>query len=265
MISNWAILLCKFADDTSTTRPMQDYRDLFTGSGTGTNNMTDFFRDVSHGKLDTTGSQVFGWYTIALKTAEFEHTQEGRNKLVAACKQAGVDAGVDLSKYSGVVVSMNGVVDLFGYVGGMTAFCSSDNLEPSLLGQEMGHGYGLDHSRRDGSEEDYQDIWDTMSTAGAREAPDPRWTHIGPGLNAANMRGRDWLDESRVWKPGPDNFKTTIILRPLHRRDLPGYLAAELPWRRASGVPGSRGVGRRHRDRLRARAPVLGQPLVSDK
>jgi hypothetical protein len=32
-----------------------------------------------------------------------------------------------------------------------------------------------------------------------------------------------------VWKPGSGDFTTTITLRPLHRRDLPGNLAAELP------------------------------------
>jgi len=49
-------------------------------------------------------------------------------------------------------------------------------------------------------------------------------------MNAWNMRGRGWLDESRVWKPGIDaGFDETIQLRPLHAHDLPGWLAAELP------------------------------------
>jgi hypothetical protein len=42
------------------------------------------------------------------------------------------------------------------------------------------------------------------------------------------MAGRGWLDESRVWISGTTSFNTTIQLRPLHRRDLPGYLAARL-------------------------------------
>jgi hypothetical protein len=43
------------------------------------------------------------------------------------------------------------------------------------------------------------------------------------------MRGRGWLEESRVWKTQDDKFDKTVQLRPLHRCDLPGYLAAELP------------------------------------
>ena len=40
----------------------------------------------------------------------------------------------------------------------------------------------------------------------------------------------DWLDESRIWKAPPGNdFSQTINIRPLHRRDLNGYLGAELP------------------------------------
>jgi hypothetical protein len=30
----------------------------------------------------------------------------------------------------------------------------------------MGHGFGLNHSRKDGSDVDYQDQWDIMSTIG---------------------------------------------------------------------------------------------------
>jgi len=56
-------------------------------------------------------------------------------------------------------------------------------------------------------------------------APDTEFTSIGPGLNAWNMRSKGWFDESRVCKCGGD---LTVKLRPHVRRDLPGYLAAEL-------------------------------------
>jgi hypothetical protein len=102
-------------------------------------------------------------------------------------------------------------------------------MQPSLLGQEMGHGYGLSLSGLEGSTADYQDPWDTMSTANASSAPHAEYGSVGPGLNAWNMRGQGWLDETRVWRGGGGAFDATIVLRPLHRRDLPGHLAVELP------------------------------------
>jgi hypothetical protein len=126
---------------------------------------------------------------------------------------------------------MNGAVDLWGGPPGvMRAFCDSNNLSPSPFGQEMGHGYGLDHARRDGSFADYMDQWDVMSVFdSAFMAPHGEWGIIGPGLNAQCMRSRGWLDETRVWKSSADSFSNLIELRPLHRHDLPGFLAAELP------------------------------------
>ena len=50
--SSWAILRCKFNDDDSEPFPTDYYQDLFTSSGNGSQNMVDFFRDVSHGTLD---------------------------------------------------------------------------------------------------------------------------------------------------------------------------------------------------------------------
>src|SRR6266498_5013212 len=53
---------------------------------------------------------------------------------------------------------------------------------------------------------------------------DRMWTYdfqrsIGPGLNAANMDGRGWLDSSRVWRPsdGTAIYRTDVELRPFHR------------------------------------------------
>jgi hypothetical protein len=95
----------------------------------------------------------------------------------------------------------------------------------------MGHGYGLYHARREGSGDDYQDPWDVMSTAAwpSMEADNGDYVKVGPGLNAWNMRARGWQDESRVRTADPTTtWDATVELLPLHHRDLPGYLAAEL-------------------------------------
>lgn len=218
--------------------------ELFTSTGNGKFNMVDYFRDMSHGVLDLSGSQVFGWYTLNKKRSEYTGSgvnQQGRTDLINWARQAAIDDKKDLSKFVNVVVCMNVGTDLFG--GGAGVVCDDSrsvngmtSMSPSLLGQEMGHGYGLAHSRADGSTADYMDQWDVMSTAGAFMAAHPNFTEVdvrgnpvfltGPGLNAANMASREWLDESRVWMTTNRGFDTVVKLRPLHRPDLPGFLAA---------------------------------------
>jgi hypothetical protein len=227
--SPWAILLCKFSDNASEPFPRSFYENLFTLSGLGTMNMVDFFSDMSHGQLDLRGSKVFGWYTLSQKRSDYKGggpNPAGRQALIDWAKQSATNAGVSLADYFNVVVCMNVQTDLFGSGGG--AVCDNLSMTPSLFGQEMGHGYGLDHARANGSENDYQDPYDIMSTAVQTiYTPNSTYTTIGPGLNAANMEGRGWLDEARVWKSIGD-FDQTIPLRPLHRHSLPGYLAARV-------------------------------------
>jgi hypothetical protein len=231
MNTPWAALLCKFNDDDSEPFERGFYERLFTTAGSGSLNMVDYFADCSHGNADVSGSEVFGWYT--LNKARNEYTGSGPNwqgrlDLVNWARQAATDAGVDLTRFYGVVVCMNVATDLFGG-GGRLAVCDLNSMRPALLGQEMGHGYGLAHSRIDGSTDDYRDPWDTMSTASPYSASHDEFGSVGPGLNAWNMRSQGWLDETRVWRGSGSGFNSTIVLRPLHRRDLPGLLAAELP------------------------------------
>lgn len=234
--SPWAVILVKFNDDPGETPDRSIYEHLFTAAGSGTNNMVAFFEDMSHGQLDLSGSEVFGWYTIDKPRASYVGNvypqptgKLNRNGLLDAARAAAASDGVDLSRFSGVVVSAYGATDLCGWVGGMAALCDQNSLQPSLLGQEMGHGYGLDHARRDGSTADYQDPWDVMSTAAWpwMEEPDANYSEIGPGLNAQNMRSRGWLDESRVWTAS-GAIDATVTLRPLHWRELTGCLAAQI-------------------------------------
>jgi hypothetical protein len=236
--SPWAILLVCFEDDPANLPPTGHYKQLFTDAGSGTMNMVDCFADMSHGHLDLSGSAVFGWYRLPAKRANYVGNvypqpagKLNRQGLLDLAKATAAAAGVHLTGYEGVCVSALGSVDCCGWLGGMAALCDSNSLTPSVLAQEMGHGYGLDHARKEGSTEDYQDPWDVMSTQvwPSMEDDNANYIKVGPGLNAWNMRSRGWLEEWRVYTVDVTTTSdVTIELRPLHDRSLKGYLAAEL-------------------------------------
>jgi hypothetical protein len=271
--SPWAVLLCKFNDDTTKTppHPRKFYENLFTSAGTGTQSMVNYFSDMSHGRLDLSKSQIFplkdGWFTLKHSYKEFSRYVDATIKYYATpvmsrggleikpplpenpnglflrwAKETATshDSKVDLSEFHGVIAVANvGSVGCVGWTGGMAAICDDYSVKPSILGQEMGHGYGLSHSRIHGSEEDYRDPWDIMSTRAAFMAPHPDYDSIywpkaadqnksiGPGLNAANMDGRGWLDYSRVRKITRAG-KIEVDLRPLHELESYGDLAIRI-------------------------------------
>ncbi|HMK18050.1 MAG TPA: hypothetical protein VK492_07625 [Chitinophagaceae bacterium] len=260
----WAILLCKFNSDftgkanTNAEPPNAPgvvplrtaCENFFTKTNAGYNAVR-YFSDMSHQTVDISDSRVFGWYTIGVNITDY--TPAGDPKLdktqgevVDLAKQAAINAGVNLNSFFGIVVIMNIAT---GWAQGWPGHVAADwrrvdgrNMNGTLgnrsagggngvevFGQEMGHGWGLDHSRHLGSNADYQDKYDIMSTLNAFSSADADYCAKGPGLNAWNMRSRGWLDESRVWQCPNGYFFDVIQLRPLHRTDLPGYLAAEVP------------------------------------
>ena len=234
----WAALLVKFSDHDAEPYPRQRYEEIFTAAGAGKWNIVDYFRDMSHGKLDLSGSKLFGWFNMDMKRSEYGNREAFINNVRAKA----IENGVNLNDFFSVVIITNAPVDMFGSNIGVV--CGDDgipgmgmsSLSAGYLGQEMGHTYGLSHSRQEGFEADYRDPYDIMSAAATFSAPHPlyeefnrdqRRFQIGPGLNAANMWSQGLLDETRVWKDtGNGRLNATIQLRPLHHRDLPGFLAA---------------------------------------
>jgi hypothetical protein len=228
MQSPWAIILCKFSDGDEEPFPMQYYQDLFTTYTTNSPwNMVRYFRDCSHGNADLSESKVFGWYNLSQSVEDYNLLgNAARGKLIEWARAATTSAGVDLQPFFKVVVCTNFWHDIGETATGVVS--QGTTAIPRLLGHEMGHGYGLQHSRLDGSDIDYRDPWDIMSAASDFAAADEEFSLIGPGLNASNMRSLHWLDEYRVWMGGDASFDQTVKIRPLHRRDLSGFLAADL-------------------------------------
>lgn len=158
-------------------------------------------------------------------------------------KEWGVDAAVKnnlvLNGFDIKVFIFNQSVDYFGSYGEVvlnwndSANHASFSIDLTGVSHEVGHGLGLEHSRLENSNKEYGDRWDIMTAydsiyldrTGTLTPPGSPYFTFGPGLNAVNMELVGWLDVTRVFTgKGSASFN----LRPLHRRELPGWLAAKL-------------------------------------
>jgi hypothetical protein len=218
------------------------YTMFFTNLGYSTFNIVRYWADMSHGNIDISSSEIFPCIlditreqgaALAVAPGGKQYQLDIFKKAKAALQQ---QHNVDWKNYFGVIVSFQtpepdaqgGWMD-----GGPGVFMDIRSVignGTQAWGHEMGHAYGLSHSRADHMNEDYTDPWDIMSTKAAFSAPDPLYGMRGPGLNACNMRERKWLDENRTWKSVAGKDVSQVIqLRPLHKKGLSGFLAAELP------------------------------------
>ena len=91
-----------------------------------------------------------------------------RAALIGWARAAAAAAGHDLSPFYSTVACTNLLADarlVLGAVGQTAAPAALGVVAqgltptPAVLGQEMGHVYGLEHSRRDGTTTDYTDPW----------------------------------------------------------------------------------------------------------
>jgi hypothetical protein len=217
----WAVLLCKFKDDKLgfVTVNRQDVEAMFTGDDP--ENLVAFWRDVSYGDLDLSGSKVFGWLTLEQKQQDYLSSgtmAEGRAALVDWAKKAATDAGIDLSPFFGVTVYMSTQTDLWGSPG--TVVCDTQSNLSQIL-QEYGHGYGLRHSRSVAQPEDYKDPFCVMSGldfGGTNPTFAGRFGTSGPLLCAPYVDAAGWMPPARITRVATDGTRpalTRVRLSPL--------------------------------------------------
>lgn len=227
-----AFLLVKFNGSNDEPIDRATAQERFTAVRRGTMNVVDWFDDNTHGNVDMSDNEVFGWLELNDSVDDYNTNRANgtysRWSIIDLGRAAAAAAGIDLSPFVAVVVVTNVEVDLFGGTGGVCCTASTVGKQfweiqtaPSVLCQEMIHGLGIyNHTRRHGSDADYRDPYDVMSMFNAMPGHHPNDFDlpVGPGTNAAFMQRCGWLDPTRSAPTGQ------AVLRPLHRRDLAGPL-----------------------------------------
>jgi hypothetical protein len=230
----WAVVLCKFSDQpTYEPHPPGFYRERFTEVGAGKGNEFDYFKEVTYGTLNMTGSKVFGWFPMPKhKTqdlAGLKFPNPGRGTLAEWGIEVARANRIDLKPFYGVIVVFNAQTDS-GAAGRhqvVLGYTKAD-WSPTFNLHEIGHGFELNHSWLARPDTEYGDQWDIMSAMNVWSFNNKLKQATGPGMNACNLNTLGCIPASRIWRPNTKSGSQTITLVALNRPNAKGYLMASI-------------------------------------
>ena len=246
---SWLVFLCKASDAPTEPHPVSYYKELFDRNQRDL--LFDYFMEVSDGKADVSGTDVFGWFPMSVTTDAISPlnrnntTNPNRAQTLQDCKSAGVAGLLAQGKsirpddYVGVIGIVNVRVDSGQGGRGLTA--NVDDVV-SFFEHEMLHVYGLPHSNvmaadfssdhgwSTGIDSQYNDCWDIMSyqTCTFEFNSGPHGGD-GPELQIAYRNKLGWVPPTRIFtKSSQDTYPSTVTLAPVNEPSQSGSLMADV-------------------------------------
>ncbi|HEV2755993.1 MAG TPA: hypothetical protein VG318_09485 [Actinomycetota bacterium] len=241
-IKRYVSLLCRFGDDPSTPHPKEYYQELMGAEYPGQNH---YWREVSLGKLDLQGQDVFGWYDMPQPRGYYFH-EDGRtngDKIRDDCTAA-ADADVHFPAYDGIIFWLNGSLSHLGHGGRLVL--SRDGVEKNygrvlmaeqeqpwgILAHEIGHGFDWRAHSSTGPCCDGDSSWDVMGSISF--GCNTNWLPCIPVHPSAYRKlTAGWITVEHTYVAGPQQ-RQTIRLRSVSDPAPSGVLIAKVPIRGSS-------------------------------
>ena len=206
-----------------------------------------FWREVSFGTINLTGSVVVGWYTLPHPRSYYVYGNPLQlDSQRAADDCTGVaDADVFFPDFVGVNLMFNEDLDCCAWGGSTTLTLDGQSrtyrvtwLPPwgyesqGPTAHEMGHGFGLPHSSGPYNAT-YDSRWDVMSDVWGNCPPeDPTYGCVGTHTISYHKDLLGWIPSNRRYVAALGTSQT-ITLEPLDQLASSGYMIARIP------LPGS--------------------------
>ena len=235
----WAVILCRFKGEVPNPQLEQPIEQLYRGMFTpGTGGLVEYWRDVSLGAIDITGSTVFNWVELEITRAQAGiGAGANRSTLVDnAIKAAQNDRKDPITGFHSqiAVLAHNWAKDgapagadwrtpewspfwIDGSADGRGKVTLTPPHDGNITAHEMGHGFGMDHDVAADLVTHYGDPCCIMS----QQHPflHPGWrVNFGPALCFPHLMLKEWMYNRRVlsddgaWASQPAGM--TFLLAP---------------------------------------------------
>lgn len=258
----WAVILCRFKGAApGLSSKEQAIEDFFRGAFTpGSGGLVEYWRDVSLGVIDISGSRCFGWVEVEIARSDAGGAPSsmppgpGRTGLttvaVNALKRRDGDQVLDglvgpIAVYTenwekdvpdGTTWETPGFFEFWidGSSDG-TIVCVTPPHDGNITAHEMGHVFEMNHDVDSDLDTDYRDPSCIMSQNGP--FLHPTWQrNFGPALCLPHLMQRGWMYTRRVfvddggWMSQPEGI--SLPLAPISRPGARANLGIKLAYRR---------------------------------
>ena len=247
----WATLLCRFGGDASEPHDVPWFQGLMGSAAPG---MDHYWRELSFDQMNLAGSQVFDWEGLPATHAQYfpsgGNFDAGLEAVINDCLSAH-NAGVDFSDFVGINMFLNrdpGTPSCDCAIGGVFSaaidgptktfgFTFAGPLgfgDQAVIGQEMGHGFGIfSHSSGPDAADSfpYDSLWDVMSNAGGWSdgscpVSDPTYGCLAQHTIVFHKDVLGWVPASRLYRPSGGTEQVTLY--PLDMLPASGFIGADI-------------------------------------
>ena len=213
---NVLVILVNFQDKTTQPVSADSVRNTLFGS------TSNFYREMSYGQTWLTGD-VYGWFTLPVS-----YTTCDTAAIASYAQQAATAAGANLSGYNHYIYAFPANACLWSgraSVGGNPSQAwINDSFDLGVVGHELGHNFGLFHSRSMDCDNvvtgsnctiaEYGDTLDVMGSASSGhfnlyQKERLSWTNYGssPPITTVTTSGTYWIDSYESISANPKGLK----------------------------------------------------------